>query len=122
VAERGAGDLPAPAKVARPALRFEYEELEAEIRVRFGLDTCFSTDEQEWVNACDLIEFLLFMFEERLMGNQYSAPKIKAVSKYLQESLNAGNIPVELDGIIGNILRYGVKPLTDNFILGITEE
>lgn len=69
-AERLTGDIPAPIKWKRPALKAMLSELEQQIDAHYGLVQNLSTEDWRWLKAVDGLELWLWCDDQVRRGNQ----------------------------------------------------
>lgn len=95
--ERGAGDLPAPAKWANPQLNVEYEICEDKVLSKWSpVSVELDKEGSIWVRMCDKFEFALFVLEELSFGNRYALSKWRAVVESLRQDVLDDVMPKEL--------------------------
>lgn len=116
--ERGAGDLPAPARWSDPVLAERYEDLEEKVRSNFGLGGYddWSTEDMLWIKTCDALEFAMYCLEERHLGNRYSETKLDAVVESLLARYDA--IPSQLKPLVQHIINGTIITHRDKDIIG----
>lgn len=81
VAERWTGDTPAPAKWSNPDLNFHLREMENRILRLRGFKFELTAEEECWLRGVDMLEFLMFAYEQIQMGN-------KCMSAYFHKARN----------------------------------
>ncbi len=86
MAERFLGDMPAPAKHRDPSLGDHYEIVEREILIEYGMSPTLDKREKEWVNAMDLMEFLMFIKHELNLGNKYAQQRFNRICAYIEKT------------------------------------
>lgn len=85
--ERWTGDIPAPAKYRMfPALGAEMKAAEIKVADALGLDFTLSDEDQKWVRAADLLEFLMYCEDQLAMGNENMRRSLDNVRRHLTES------------------------------------
>jgi 5'-deoxynucleotidase YfbR-like HD superfamily hydrolase len=62
------GDIPWPVK-QRPALKEAIDHMEHEINVEYGLTVKLTDVQYRMLKAIDMLEFLLYLMQERALGN-----------------------------------------------------
>jgi 5'-deoxynucleotidase YfbR-like HD superfamily hydrolase len=85
--ERWAGDVPAPAKWAAGYdfnVLLENIELRATGKYNLLAPRELHSEEIQWIHAVDYLEFLLWCYEQKNMGNRNIEPCIRAIEVYFQ--------------------------------------
>lgn len=112
--ERGAGDLPAPAKWSNPDLNREYRIAEDKIMSRW-VPLCeeLSSEDSLWVALCDRFEFALFCLEEMYLGNRYAEQKLMNVIRSLQGYAHEDKMPKPLMPLWEQVRSRSIKMIDD---------
>ena len=85
-AERFLGDMPSPAKHKDPSLGAHYETVEKEILIEYNMYPVLNERETMWVNAMDLMEFLIFIKHELNLGNKYAQQRFNRICAYIEKT------------------------------------
>lgn len=93
VAERWLGDLPQTAKMDNPELTAVYEAAENRILRKLAMFPELDAEEQRWLRAVDVVDFLLWCFEEVHTGNKYLEKVGDEVSYGVRKMMDRGRIP-----------------------------
>lgn len=95
VPERWVGDTPAMAKwTLNPALGKELKATEAAVEKMLGIDWELTPTEKLWLNACDVLEFMLWCDDQIKMGNVNAVTAYANAREWL--SLNHRSLPPEV--------------------------
>lgn len=115
--ERGAGDMPAPAKWSDYELRRRYEKAEESIREDWSfpyVNLPGSGEELLWVVLCDKFEFALFCLEELSLGNRYARTRLETIRDSLRNHVVNDEMPKELMPLWNDIsVRIGAHIIDD---------
>jgi 5'-deoxynucleotidase YfbR-like HD superfamily hydrolase len=64
------GDVPYPTKRVTPSMRAEFDKLEASINAEYRLEVELTKEEHSVLTALDMLEFYMYLVQERKLGNQ----------------------------------------------------
>jgi len=76
-AEYFCGDVPATAKVLNPSIRTELKSVEVFADTYMGIDFELTEYEQLILKLADCLEGLMFLYEERMLGNRNADPAFR---------------------------------------------
>jgi len=86
VAEAILGDVPATAKWDYPTFANAIAEAEAEIEKEMGFTFMLTTEQKARLKMCDMLELVLYSFEQIKMGNHNFAVVFENGVKYLYKN------------------------------------
>ncbi len=107
LAEYDTGDIPSQVKWKHPDLDAILDKIEE--RIEQELDIHWNLDEQDrrWLELGDLLDLVLFAYEQRMLGNRYMDLVIQRVTPKLYEHpYYTGNVPGVRKFVDDLLLRY----------------
>lgn len=109
-AEQYVGDVPAPSLRASPDFKREYEceehrFLEEQHPAAYRAVAFLQGEDAYWLKAVDRLDAIMFMVEQRLLGNRHADRIINLSVKWLREDKNT---PPEVLEVLDNLEGYYV--------------
>lgn len=104
--ERVVGDVPAPAKRAHPEFCKFYEAYEERIQREMHPSTIVELmpSDHRWLKAIDVLELVLHMGDEILLGSKHAVIVSKRARKYLRDSADT---PAEVSAFLDAYEAFG---------------
>lgn len=92
-AERWVGDTPAPAKWYNPPFHEQLHAVEKWVDELFLFKSPLSQEEQEWLDAVDMLEFWLWCQDQLALGNILVKEVEERVCETIADRINEGKFP-----------------------------
>jgi len=93
--ERWCGDVPAPTKWSDGEFAKRIGAMEKQCLAHLGYDMILSSENWEWLDACDKLELLLWAKDQLAMGNQNVATCLGNLLAWFKANINRIPKPVQ---------------------------
>jgi hypothetical protein len=96
VIERWIGDIPGFVKEYEPRFADAEKALENAVLAKLPFIPHPSTllpMEKQWLKACDMLEFWMWILDEHAMGNTYPTAKIRRIQEWFSRAKQQGQLP-----------------------------
>lgn len=93
LAEKHAGDMPAPVKWEYPQIKAFLDELEERVQERLGLTVDLTTEEERLLKIADYLDAAYYALEQRRKGNRYADDIFQRLRWFFEEQVNLIEFP-----------------------------
>ena len=93
LAEKQAGDMPAPVKWEHPEIKRFLDELEDKVQRRLGLAVELTAEEERLLKIADYLDASYYALEQRMMGNRYADDIFHRLRWFFEERVNLVEFP-----------------------------